>query len=220
MKYVITVFVASFFLAIAFCIGATKFQGIFNGVKWTDIGSLVVTFLGFTFAFVTYYQWLKNKRKEDAYLVAKKYVASIDEIEEQLHELLYQYDHICPAPGVFVENNDVSLKRIEHLHNVWEYLYQARRNLYKSHRELAFWDVNLISDFKDHHDEINKSLDNISVVSSALNNQLFHFIKSEMKNMGEVISHKKRFDELFNKIHIVTQKRVECGFKDMFKFGE
>lgn len=179
-----------------------------------------MTFLGFTFAFVTYFQWLKNKRKEDAYLVAKKYVASIDEIEEQLHELLYQYDHICPAPGVFVENNDVSLKRIEHLHNVWEYLYQARRNLYKSHRELAFWDVNLISDFKDHHDEINKSLDNISVVSSALNNQLFHFIKSEMKNMGEVISHKKRFDELFNKIHIVTQKRVECGFKDMFKFGE
>ncbi|MEI8618427.1 hypothetical protein P4S63_18700 [Pseudoalteromonas sp. B193] len=117
-------------------------------------------------------------------------MASIDEIEEQLHELLYQYDHILSCSGVFVENNDVSLKRIEHLHNVWEYLYQARRNLYKSHRELAFWDVNLISDFKDHHDEINKSLDNISVVSSALNNQLFHFIKSEMKNMGEVISHK------------------------------
>jgi hypothetical protein len=189
-------------------------------IPYWSIDAVLVTLLVFTLAFVTYYQWLKNKRKEDAYLVAKKYVASIDEIEEQLHELIYQYDHICPAPGVIVENNDVSLKRIEHLHNVWEYLYQARRNLYKSHRELAFWDVNLVSEFKGHHDEINKSLDNISVDSSSLNNQLFHFIKSEMKYMGEVISHKKRFDELFNKIHTVTQKRVECGFKDMFKFGE
>jgi len=220
MKYVITVLVATFLLAIAFCIGATKFQGISDGIKWTDVGSLIVTFCGFTFAFVTYFQWSKNKRKEDAYLVAKKYVASIDEIEEQLHELIYQYDHICPAPGVVVENNDVSLKRIEHLHNVWGHLYQARRNLFKSHRELAFWDVNLASDFKDHHSEINKLLDHLSVVSSSLNNQLFHYIKSKMENMGEVISHKKRFDELFNQIHTITQKRVKCGFKDMFKFGE
>jgi len=220
MKYMITILVAAFLLAIAFCIGATKFQGTFNGIKWTDIGSLIVTFLGFSFAFVTYFQWQKNKRKEDAYLVAKKYVASIDEVEEQLHELIFQYDHICPAPGVFVENNDVSLKRIEHLNNVWVNLYQARRNLFKSHRELAFWNVSLVSDFKEHHNAINKSLDHVSVVSSALNNQLFHYIKSGLQNMGEVISHKKQFDALFNQIHSVTQKRVECGFKDMFQFGE
>ncbi|MBM9521109.1 hypothetical protein JWG39_14905 [Desulforhopalus vacuolatus] len=220
MKSVIIIFVSIILLAISFCIGATQFQGIFNGVKWTDIGSLIVTFLGFFFAFVTYFQWLKNKRKEDSYLVAKKYVASIDEIEEQLHELIYQYEHICPAPGVGVESNDVSLKRIEHLHNVWDYLYQARRNLFKSHRELAFWNVSLVNDFKEHYIEINKSLDNISVVSSALNNQLFHYIKSDMKNMGEVISHKKHFDELFNEINSITKKQVECSFKDMFKFGE
>ncbi|WP_279448895.1 hypothetical protein [Aeromonas hydrophila] len=68
----------------------------------------------------------------------KKYIASIDEIEEQLHELIYQYNHICPAPGLLVESHDVSLKRVEHLYSVLEYLYQARRNLLKSHRELGF----------------------------------------------------------------------------------
>lgn len=220
MKYGIGLFVALSLLVIGYCIGATEHKNIFSSVKWTDIGTLLVTFFGFAFGFFTYFQWLSSKRKEDAYLAAKKYIASIDEIEEYLHELLFQYNHICPAPGVVVENKDVSVKRIEHLSNVWNYLYQARRSLYRSRRELEFWNVRLADGFSEDYTAVNKSLDNISVVSSVPNNQLFHFIESNMKNMDSVIQHKKQFDELYNGIHKITQKRVQCGFKAIFRFGQ
>lgn len=220
MKLGICFFVALFLLVIGYYIGATEHKNIFSDVKWTDIGTLIVTFVGFAFGFFTYFQWLSSKRKEDAYLAAKKYIASIDEIEEHLHELLFQYNHICPAPGVVIENKDLSANRIEHLNNVWNYLYQARRSLYKSHRELEFWNVRLTSGFSEDYKTVNKSLDKISVVCSSLNNQLFHFIKSNMKNINSVIQHKKQFDELYNGIHEVTQKRVQCGFKAIFRFGQ
>lgn len=220
MKYGVGLFVAVFLLLIGYCIGATENENLFSDVKWTDVGTLLVTFFGFAFGFFTYFQWLSDKRKEDAYLAAKKYIASIDEIEEHLHELLFQYNHICPADGVMVESKDVSVKRIEHLNNVWGYLYQARRSLYKSHRELEFWNVMLTDEFSDAYKAVNKSLDNISVVSSALNNQLFHFIERNVENMDSVIRHKKQFDELYNGIHEVTQKRVQCGFKAIFRFGQ
>lgn len=220
MKYGIGLFLALCLLVIGYFIGATEHKDIFLDVKWTDIGTLLVTFFGFSFGFFTYFQWLSSKRKEDAYLAAKKYIASIDEIEEHLHELLFQYNHICPAPGVVVESKDVSVKRIEHLNNVWSYLYQARRGLYKARRELEFWSVRLTDVFSEDCKAMNKSLDNISVVSSALNNQLFHFIESNMKNMDSVIQHKKQFDGLYEDIHQVTQKRVRCGFKAIFRFGQ
>ncbi|MEC6907467.1 hypothetical protein VXS04_07255 [Photobacterium piscicola] len=220
MKYGTGLFIALCLLVIGYYIGATEHESIFLNVKWTDIGTLFVTFFGFSFGFFTYFQWISSKRKEDAYLAAKQYIASIAEIEEHLYELLFQYNHICPAPGVIVENKDVSVKRIEHLNNVWNYLYQARRSLYKSHRELEFWNVSLTAEFSEDYKVVNKLLDNISVVSSTLNNQLFHFIESNMKNIDSVIQHKKQFDGLYNGIHKVTQKRVPCGFKAIFKFGQ
>jgi hypothetical protein len=219
MKYFIGGFLALCALITGFCIGASEYKNMLTEVKWTDIGILIVTFGGFVFAFFTYFQWFNGKRKEDAYLVAKKYVASIDEVEEYLHEFLFQYGHICPTPGLMIEQQDVSLKRIDHLHKVWDYLYQARRNLYKSHRELDFWNVSLDPEFLKHHEDVNKLLDDLSVISSVLNNQLFHFVNNDMKNMDEVIRGKKRFDELYTSIHNITKKRLSCGFKNMFEFG-
>ncbi|MCE8038514.1 hypothetical protein HOP58_12530 [Halomonas sp. MCCC 1A11062] len=220
MKYGIGLLVALCILVIGYFIGATEHKNMFSNVKWTDVGTLLVTFFGFSFGFFTYFQWLSSKRKEDAYFAAKKYVASIDEIEEHLHELLFQYNHICPVPGLQVESKGISVKRIEHLNNVWSHLYQARRDLYKSHRELEFWSVKLTNVFSEDYEAMNKLLDNVSVVSSALNNQLFHFIESHMENMDSVIRHKKQFDELYNGILQITQKRVQCGFKAIFRFGQ
>lgn len=220
IKYEIVFFIALCLLVIGYYIGATDHAKMFSDVKWTDIGTLFVTFLGFSFGFLTYFEWLNNKRNEDAYLAAKKYVASIVEIEEHLHELLFQYDHICPAPGVMVEENDVSVKRVEHLNNVLNYLYQARRGLYQSHRDLEFWNVALVDKFLEDYKGVNKLLDSISVVCSTLNNQLFHFIENNNENMNSVIQHKKRFDELYSGIHKITKKRVQCGFKEIFRFGQ
>lgn len=218
MKAVILLIVALYLVTVGFFIGATEHKAMFNSVKWTDVGTLIVTFLGFAFGFYTYFQWLGNKRKEDSYISAKRYLSAIDEIEENLHELAFHYNHICPTPGLFVENKDLSVKRIEHLHNVWGNLYQARRNLYKTNRELAFWNVKLTSDAKGNYDFLNKSLDNISVVSSALNNQLHHYICKERNNINVVVQHKERFDELHKSAHKVVQHRVDTGFKAMFTF--
>lgn len=220
MKYGISLFVMLSLLFIGFCIGATEYKNIFSEVKWTDVGTLLVTFFGFAFGFFTFFQWLNDKRKDDAYLAAKKYIASIDEVEEQLQELIFHYNHICPAPGVAVENKDVSIRRIEHLNNVWKYLYQARRNLYKSHRELQFWNVRLEGRFIEDYKIMNELLDSISIVSSTLNNQLFHFVENNLKNMSDVVQHKNRFDDIYNEIHQVTQMRVQCGFKAIFNFGQ
>ncbi|PCC09922.1 hypothetical protein [Pseudoalteromonas sp. JB197] len=218
MKNVLILMVVGLYLvACGFFIGVTDRAAMFDGVKWTDVGTLVVTSLGFIFGFYTYFQWLNNKRKEDSYLVAKRYIAAIDEIEENLHELRFHYDHICPTPGLMVEDKDVSIKRIEHLNIVWGNLYQARRNLYKSNRELSFWNVCLAKEAVEDYNYLNKSLDNISVISSVLNNQLFHFVSSR-QNMDGVIREKQRFDELHDSVHKIIQHRVDCGFKSMFTF--
>ncbi|MGP7733590.1 hypothetical protein [Oceanimonas smirnovii] len=218
MKYGIRLFVALCLLVIGFCIGATEYKNIFSDVKWTDVGMLLVTFFGFVFGFLTYFQWLNSKRRDDSYLAAKKYIASIDEVEEFLHELFFQYEHICPTPGLAIENKDISIARIEHLNKVLNYLYQARRSLYKSHRELGFWNVMLNDDFSEDYEAINEMLDSISVVSSVLNNQLFHFIESNEK-INDVVQSKNRFDELSKKTHQIIQRRVQCGFKAVFNFG-
>lgn len=219
MKYGIGLFIALCLLAFGFCIDATEYKNVFSAVKWTDVGTLLVTFFGFSFGFFTYFQWLNGKRKEDSYLAEKKYIASIDEVEENLHELLFQYNHICPAPGLVVENKDISIRRIEHLNNVCNYLYQARRSLYKSHRELEFWNVKLNDSFSENYKAMSKLLDSISVVSFVLNNQLFHFIESSEK-INNVVQSKKQLDELFKEIYQVIQRRVQCGFKSIFRFGQ
>ncbi|MCS6134160.1 hypothetical protein G3496_04360 [Shewanella baltica] len=220
MKKVILAIVVFYSITVVFFIGVTEHKTMFNDVKWTDVGTLLVTFLGFAFGFYTYFQWLGNKRKEDSYISAKRYLSAIDEVEENLHELAFHYNHICPTPGLLIEDKDVSIKRIEHLHNVWGNLYQSRRNLYKANRELAFWNVELVPDAKQNYDFLNQSLDNISVVSSALNSQLHHFICKDSSNMNEVIRHKERFDELQRSAYKVAQHRIDTGFKAMFRFEQ
>ncbi|WP_410499089.1 hypothetical protein [Chitinibacter sp. S2-10] len=220
MKSVALVIIVACSLAIGFYVGATEYKDAFSGIKWTDVGTFLVTFFGVIFGFYTYFQWLNNKYKEDAYLAAKKYIASIDEIEEQLDELLFQYNHICPAAGLVVENIDISLGRIKHLDSVCNLLYQARRNLNKSHRELEFWNVFLTNEYTKKHLEINKALANISSISYTLNNQLFHFIKSGMENTSDVTQHKSRLDEECRLMHKYTQERIQKGFQVIFEFNK
>ncbi|MGL6576536.1 hypothetical protein ACSZOM_10055 [Aeromonas hydrophila] len=209
-----------YLITVGFFIGASESKDMFSGIKWTDIGTLLVTFLGFCFGFITYFRWLNNKKNEDSYLAAKRYLASIDEIEEHLNEMMVNYDALCPVPGALIESIAISTRRIEHLYNVYELLYQSRRNLYKAHRELAFWNVTLTENSKQQYIELNKKLDSIGVICSCLTSQLHYLVTNDYKNMNEVINHKKLFNQRYADIHKITSQRVSDGFKSMFKFSQ
>jgi divalent metal cation (Fe/Co/Zn/Cd) transporter len=72
---ILSILIASSLLfGFGFFIGASKFNALMGDVKWTDVGSLVVTTFGLVFALLTYFRWLKSKIKDDAYLAAKRYL--------------------------------------------------------------------------------------------------------------------------------------------------
>ena len=207
-----TTFVFGFF------IGASENKSAFDGVNWTDVASLFVTFLVFCLAFFTYHQWLRSKKKEDSYLVAKKYLAAIDQVREVLNELSFHYNHMCPAPGVAVESKDVSFQRIEHVNKVWYDLYQARMSLMNTKNELGFWNVSLTDEFNKKHEVLVKELGSISVITTCLNSKLFHFINGERGNMNDVIREKNMFDERYRLTNDISYKRITMGFEKVFKF--
>lgn len=218
MKYFAGFLITIYLITVGIFIGSTNNAKMFNDVKWTDIGTLLVTFLGFCFAFITYHQWLTNKRKEDSYLAAKRYLTLVYEIEEFLNLMLFNYNYMCPTPGLPIENTELSIKRIEVLLNIQQTLIQTHQKIYTAHRELAFWNVSLTNKFEAQHVLLNKKLHSAEMVSDCLTNHLHIFIKSDMSNMNDVIRHKEMFDDLCKSIQQITNQRVEMGFKSMFTF--
>ncbi|EIA1300381.1 hypothetical protein MUK41_004342 [Vibrio vulnificus] len=218
MKILIAIAIGTYLVFVGVFIGATDYESAVTNVKWTDVASLIVTFLGFAFGFITYFQWVSNKQKEDAYLSAKKYLAALDEIDEHLHELRFHYNHICPAPGVIVEDEEVSIKRIKHLSYIVDNLYLARRNLYKSKRELAFWNVTLSHEFEITNNHLNSELDSLSIIAPSLNSQLYILVTDDWSNSGEVVRLKKQFDALYKSAHDINLTRIAAGFNDIFRF--
>ncbi len=205
-------------LVIGLCIGASEYKSALNGIKWTDVGSLLLTFFGFCLAFYTYHQWLNKKKKDDSYLIAKKYLSAIERVRECLYDISFHYHSMCPAPGVIVEPKEVSAQRIEHVNKVWHELYQSKVMVLDSKRELAFWDVSLTDDFSEKHNEFIKNMDSISVISNCLNSQLYHFLIKDDDNMSEVIREKKMLDEKIRAVHEVISQRIEIGFEKVFHF--
>lgn len=199
-------------------IGASEYKSTFVDVKWTDIASLSVTFFGFSLAFFTYHQWLRNKKKEDSYFAAKKYLAAINQVQETLNELFFHYNHICPSPGLAVEQKDVSLQRLDHINKVWHDIYYTRMSLMKAKTELEFWNVSLTDEFAEKHEVFVKELSNISVVATVLNSKLFHFINNDRTNINDVIHQKSMFDEYYRILVGVAHKRITMGFEKVFKF--
>lgn len=203
---------------IGLCIGASEFKSALIGIKWTDIASLLLTFFGFSLAFYTYHQWLNNKKKEDSYLIAKKYLSAIDQVRECLNDLSFHYNLMCPAAGVIVEPKEVSAQRIEHVNKAWHELYQSKLIVLNSKRELAFWKVSLTECFGEKHKEFIKCLDSISVITSCLNSQLYHFHIKEADNMKDVIQEKKMLDEHFIIVYKIINERIDMGFEKVFIF--
>lgn len=205
-------------LSLGFIVGSSNYQSLMGDVKWTDIASISITFFGFSLAFYTYHQWLNDRRKEDSYISAKKYLAAIEQLQETLNELSFHYGKMCPAPGVIVESKPVSSQRIEHASKVWHQLYQSKVLLLNSKRELAFWNVELTVSFDKKHGELIKSLNDISVISECLNSQLHHMILQKPDNMQEVVREKQMFDESLGVVSNIFHQRITMGFENVFKF--
>jgi hypothetical protein len=208
--------IASFIVGL--CIGATEYKNILTGIKWTDVAMLVVTLLGFTLAFYTYHQWLNNKKKEDSYQVAKKYLSAIDQVRGGLDELFFHYSSLCPAPGVIDESKEVTKQRIEHVNKVCHELYQSKILVQNSKREFAFWKVSLTEEFSEKHEILIKELGNVGVISGCLNNQLFRFHLNDAGNMNEVTREKAMLDSKFLLIYNIIDERIDMGFEKVFSF--
>lgn len=215
LRYGLITFLALCLFACGYYLGLTEQEKIFSEVKWTDIGMLVVTMFGFSFGFITYFQWLNNKREDDAYLAAKNYVAAVDEVQEHLHELLAEYAHRCgeqdgseQLPGLALDNS------FSHLASLWQYFYQSRRSLHKAHRELAFWNVSLTSEFAADYQQIKQLLAEASSLCGRLNSKL---AQPEPDNR-EQLALKQRLDVIYQQINGHNHKRVEKGFKAIFRF--
>jgi len=203
---------------LGFCFGATDFHESFKGVSWTNILSSITTLSGFLLAFASYNQWLSNKKRDDAYLVAKDYLGSLNEIMEILREINFQYFHLCPSPGLSVELNEISQKRIEHVHNLSHSLYLARVRLNQAKSELVFWKVRLSDTFDEKHNSFNKDLTNINVVMTGLNSQLYHHYFKDNENLDEVLRHKDMYDQYMNAVTTILDERVLLGFEKVFIF--
>jgi hypothetical protein len=193
-------------------------SAVTKDVKWTDIVSAVTTVSAFLFAFTTYYQWLKNKKKDDAYLVAKSYLSALNEIREILREIDFQYWHLCPSEGQLVESKETSSKRIEHANNLSHSLYLARVNINQVKSELTFWKVKLSESFEAKHNSVNNDLANIGVVMMGLNSQLYQYYVKDKENLESVFSEKKMYDKYINSVNCILDERVLLGFEKVFKF--
>ncbi|PKR56070.1 hypothetical protein [Thalassospira marina] len=203
-------------------IGASLEEGslrnLLNQEKATDIISSLSTFIGVLFAIYTYRRWVDGKRKDDSYLAAKKYLTCTDEIEDILQEMNFQYKHICPAPGVIAEDNEVSMQRINHLIISRDKLSHSMLKHKKYHRELKFWNVYIKEKFKTDHIQINISISEILTISRILNNQLYHLINHNPCDKKEITFSKNRFNKNLDSIQKINKIRNDSEFSDFFEF--
>ncbi|AUG52149.1 hypothetical protein [Thalassospira marina] len=205
-------------------IGASLDEGLLKNLlhqtkitEITEIISSLSTFLGVIFAFYTYHRWMEGKKKDDAYLAAKKYLSCFDEIEDILHEMTFQYNHMCPAPGVPEESRDCSEQRINKLTISWDFLYHSMMNLRKSNRYLNFWSVTLKEKFKKDHTEICDLTSDILSITKILNSQIINLINNR-ENVKEITLSKRIYDEKCRKIHKINEIHKNSKFNDFFEF--
>lgn len=216
--FLFVILCVSISIAYGIFIGATDFNATFKTVKWTDVGSLTVTILGFLIAFFSYYRWLSNKKKDDAYQVAKNYLYALDKFRDQVQEFDFQYHYMCPAEGRGVESVEITEQRIQHVSQLYSQLFQLKNELINARCDLDFWGVALSADWEVKHQSFLKEVRNIHVVVISLNSQLYHFYLKKIDNMHEIIRHKELFDTCFANIKNIIDERMKMGFERMFQF--
>jgi len=135
-----------------------------------------------------------------------------------LREINLQYSYLCPSPGLLVEPNETSRKRVEHVGDLSYSLYLARVSLNQSKSELTFWKVRLSDTFDEKHNSFNNDLTNIDVVMTGLNSQLYHHYFNDDENLDEVLRNKNMYDQYVNAATALLDERVLLGFEKVFIF--
>ena len=201
-----------------FC-GASDYKGAFPQIKWTDVASLLITFSGFCFAFFTYLRWLTTKKQEDAYLVAKKYLLAMDNIQNALLKLNDYYYSICPAPGLPVQHKDNLQIKMNYIGQIGENLRDSGKDLIKAKSELVFWHVKLSERYCKKHDAFIRQVDIINMTIFILNNKLYRYINdTNGETIQAVINEKNEFDKRYQILQSLTDERMKLGFEKIFQF--
>lgn len=180
--------------------------------------SSVVGLLGFLLAFTTYNQWLGNKKRDDAYLIAKDYISALNETREIIRELNFHYNHLCPSPGLIIESQENATRRIEYICGLSQNLRIAKVKINTVKSELNFWNVRLSETFDIKHSLLNEYLTNISVVLIGLNSQLQQYYAEKKDNIAEVMSEKKLYDSYVCSAINVLEERLSLDFEKVFVF--
>lgn len=209
----------SFVFMLGFFFGISTYVNFTIDAKWTDFVSLSFTAAGVVLGYITYFRWWRNKKKDDSYRVSKDYLNALNEVQEVIREIDFQYFYLCPAPGLPVEGDEVSFKRIKQVDQLSHQLYLCRVNLANVKSELNFWDVKLSAAFEKEHEELLKCLANLNVVMTGLSSQLFHYYKTHSNEyMTEIDRHKKMFNGYLKSIRDILNKRISLKFDGIFTF--
>ena len=205
-------------LLIGVLVGALDYRKAIDDVKLTDVISALLTFLGIFLAYFSYHRWLSDKKREESYLVAKKYLSAMDQAKELADELTLHFRGMCPSPGLIIEHEEVYARKIERVHDVWGQLYEAMMSIKKSQRELSFWNVSLSKNFKLLHEQLNTELRSLAVITETLNNRLFHYHIKGAEIRSEVLREKEMFDSRMLAVNEIFEQRATLGFDKVFVF--
>jgi hypothetical protein len=196
-----------------FTFDSTDYHESFKWIPWTSIVAAVINLLSFLLPFKL---WLGNKKRDDAYLKAKDFFGSLNEIVKILREINFQYFHLCPSPGLLIEFNEISRKRIEDVDNLSHSLDLATLRLNQSKGELAFWKVRFSDTFDEKYNSFKKDLTNIEDVITDLNSQLYHFYLKDNENFDGVSCHKDSYDQYMNTLTTLLNEMYLLGFEKSF----
>ena len=189
-----------------------------NSVKWTDIGTFLVSLVGLLLAYIKTTQWLRLKKKEDAYYVSKRYLDALDGLAEILSKINYEYFYLCPVAGSVVESSEKVLERIMKVEGLTgPVIYDGIRSLVNVRHQLGFWGVSLRDQYVQKYDLMIQYANDILTISFAMNTQLRSLYFDEWKWIENVSASKKMFDEKYEAIMNMLTYQKDDKFEDIFK---
>jgi hypothetical protein len=201
---------------IGFFIGSTKFNAAMGDVKWTDVGSLLVTLSGLILAVVTYTRWSKTKIQDDAYLTAKQYLSLILSLKSQIFNLAAEFNHLVPQPGKLVEDETTVHARINRCNDIYSSLVKNGLEISIVKEQLKFWRIDLTKNGEELHNNLIKLLNDHLIYSDVMNiNVKYHYFSDKSKIL-ELTLELEKWRNSAKLIIEAHEKILSTGFSGLF----